>query len=113
MMSSELSPELSSELVHSATERISLAFDVDHLANDLPQVDSRNVLHERLVRVLIELLTNQPERLMAILYRIDVSEEAVNRIFSTLLPPDVPDALAELIINRQIQKAETRQRYRS
>lgn len=100
---------MSSELLHSATERISIAFDAD----DLPQITSREDLHERLVQVLIELLTNRPERLMAILYRIDVREEAVNRIFSTYLPPDVPDALAELIIDRQLQKAESRQRYRS
>lgn len=100
---------MSSELLHSATERIAMAFNTD----DLPQITSREDLHERLVQVLIELLTNRPERLMAILYRIDVSEEAVNQIFSTYLPPDVPDALAELIIDRQLQKAETRQRYRS
>ena len=45
---------------------------------------------------------------MTILYRIDVSERNVNEIFSKSIPPDVPELIADLIIERQLAKARTR-----
>ena len=46
---------------------------------------------------------------MSILYRIDVSEKKVNEIFATALAPDVPDLLADVIIERQLAKARTQE----
>jgi hypothetical protein len=45
---------------------------------------------------------------MAILYRIDVKEAAVNQIMSTSFPLEVPIHLADLIITRQLEKAQSR-----
>ena len=102
---------MSSELVHSAAERIAIAFDigdVDGLPSNVSLDDVKRMLTERI----IHLLNRNPERLMAILYRIDVAEARVNEIFSNALPPDVPDLLADLIIERQLAKAESRARYK-
>jgi len=103
---------MSSDLIHSAAERIAVAFDlgdVDGLPATITMDDVKRMLIERI----IHLLQRNPERLMAILYRIDVSESAVNDIFSHAMPLDVPDRLADLIIERQLLKAESRARYRS
>lgn len=103
---------MSSDLLRSAAQRIVTAFDVGD-ADDVQPTMTREELHRLLANAIIGLLNSKPERLMAILYRIDVSEEAVQHIFSTALPTDVPDLLADLIIDRHLAKAETRQRYRS
>lgn len=102
---------MSSELIHSAAERIAIAFDigdVDGLPAAITLDDVKRMLTERI----IHLLNRNPERLMAILYRIDVAEARVNEIFSTALPPDIPEQLADLIIERQLAKAESRARYK-
>jgi len=93
------------ELARSAAEKISVAFDLD-------EVDSLEAIRAALVNRIIQLLTSNPERLMAALYRIDVQEQRVNEIFTTSIPPDVPDLLADLIIERQLLKARTRREHR-
>lgn len=93
------------ELSRSAAEKISLTFDLD-------EVESLEAVRAALVNRIIQLLTSNPERLMAALYRIDVQEQRVNEIFTTAIPPDVPDLLADLIIERQLQKARTRREHR-
>ena len=45
------------------------------------------------------------------LYRLDVSEIKLTQTFKTLAPGDQPRAIAELILRREIQKAETRRKY--
>jgi len=82
--------------------------DVDGVPATITLDEIRRLLTERI----IHLLNRNPERLMAILYRIDVSEARVNEIFSTALPPDIPEYLADLIIERQLAKAESRARYK-
>ncbi|MCZ7557822.1 MAG: hypothetical protein M5R41_15595 [Bacteroidia bacterium] len=59
------------------------------------------------------LLDTQLERLMHILYRVDVDEHAVQRIFRTSPVQDIATTLADLIIERQLEKARTRARYAS
>ncbi len=51
-------------------------------------------------------------RLLSILYRIDVHENNVKRVFDEYRPDEIPSMLAELMIQRQLQKARTRIAYR-
>lgn len=102
---------MSSDLMRSAAERISVAFDLSDV-NELQTADILGKIRAELLDRIIRLLNTNPEKLMAILYRIDVSETRVNEIFSTALPPDVPELLVDVIIERQIAKAESRAKYR-
>lgn len=97
----------SDALARSAADRIAIAFDIDE-GHGLTEHDILQQIREELVSRIIHLLNANPEKLMAILYRIDVQEAVVNEIFATALPPDVPELIAELIINRQLAKARTR-----
>jgi len=97
----------SDSLARSAADRISIAFDID--------ADESLVAHDVLMKIravllerIIYLLNVNPEKLMAILYRIDVREAVVNEIFATAIPPDVPELIADLVIERQLLKARTR-----
>lgn len=96
----------SDSIVLSAANKIAIAFDLD----DAALSTSLDIIREALADRIVQLLNSNPERLMMVLYRIDVSETRVNEIFNTALPPDVAELLADLIIERQLAKAETRAR---
>lgn len=91
------------DIQRSASAIIARAFDLD-----IEEQDAYKRIRDQVLNRIIELLTRNPEKLMAILYRIDVPESAVSSIFDTALPPDVPDQLADLVMERQIAKARTR-----
>ena len=58
----------------------------------------------------ISLLIDQDfQRLMNILYRIDVSEEKTKMAFAS---SDMAKTIAQLIIDRELQKVATREKYK-
>ena len=57
-----------------------------------------------------ELLQNQPDLLFSYLYRLDVLEHKIQSALSH--SENVSKALAELIIDRQIERIRTKQEYR-
>jgi hypothetical protein len=61
-----------------------------------------------LIRKIEELLDFDFERLMNILYRIDVDENKVKETFKNHRPNEIAPILADLVIKRQIQKVKTR-----
>lgn len=80
-------------------------------AIELPE----NVSYEELRGWLIErtaaLLDRRPELLMSHLYRIDVSERAVREILAGADPAEIPALLADLMIERQLQKLKWRRKH--
>ena len=64
-----------------------------------------------LTKIIRHLLDNDFERLLNALYRIDVSEEKVNLAMAT--GDDVPGQIAILIIEREMQKVITREKYKN
>jgi len=69
--------------------------------------DVRTFLIERITR----LLDRNPGMLMSILYRIDVSERRVKQAMTGSSPAELPAVLADLVIDRQLQKLRTRRYY--
>lgn len=63
-----------------------------------------------LTKLIRHLLDNDFERLLNGLYRIDVSEEKVKVAMATT--DDVAENIALLIIEREMQKVATREKYR-
>ncbi len=66
---------------------------------------------EQLTAHLVGLLLNQTEYLWQQLYRMDVDERKVNALFDLNNPKEIAPALADLIIERQLQKIATRKKY--
>lgn len=64
-----------------------------------------------LVQEITRLLDNNPAMLMSILYRVDVAEADVKRVFADASPSELPDRLAGLLIERQMQKLRIRRPY--
>jgi hypothetical protein len=68
----------------------------------------RNYLTEKLKYLLDEKF----DMLVNLLYKIDISEEKLSKLFSDKNRDLIPRRLAELIIERQIQKIKFRKLYR-
>ena len=74
--------------------------------------DIENLKYE-LASKIKEMLQNNIEKLMSILYRIDVPQQSVDIIFEMESKDEIPVKLSEAIINRQLEKARTRHYYKN
>lgn len=97
---------MNEEIIFSSTQSLQKYFDDDIKASNLDQ------LKEWLTSEIIKLLMDDMEKLLNILYRIDVNEKKVKEIFAQHNPKLIAPSLAELIIEREIGKAETRIKFR-
>src|ERR1035437_9620417 len=65
---------------------------------------SRNELQQKLIVFINDLIQNNFQRLVAILYKVDVDENKLKRILKEDAGKDAADIIARLIIEREIQK---------
>ena len=84
-------------------------FDDEQLA----KATSREQLHQQLTQLIIYLLLHKMELLIQVLYRIDVFEKDTKAAFAQNNPQLIAPILANLIIDRELIKAETRIKYRN
>jgi hypothetical protein len=59
------------------------------------------------------MLYNNYNRLINILYKMDIDEKKYTQLFKDLPSDKISEALVDLIIERAIEKAETRKKYKS
>jgi hypothetical protein len=78
----------------------------------LNQALSLDALQQALQERLVDYLLNDLEGLLQLLYRIDVDEKKVKQVFSGNQPKEIAPQLAVLILQRMMQKAETRLKYK-
>ena len=65
-----------------------------------------------LVDKLKYLLDNEYDKLINVLYKIDVNENKLSELFAGKNRDTIPESLADLIIERSLQKVRFRQMYR-
>jgi hypothetical protein len=70
-------------------------------------------IRERLTDRIRYLMDNEYEKLMRLLYRIDVNELKLKKAFKENTFDDMPPIIADLVIERQIIKARLRTTYQS
>ena len=73
---------------------------------------SQETLLAKLTAIVNYLLSKDFNRLMNALYRIDVSEEKLKRTLASNTD-NTAKAISELILERELQKVETRKKYSS
>ena len=71
-----------------------------------------NYLHEKLTLVIEHLLQNNFEKLLNAMYRLDVSEKKFHEVLTGSDVSEVGSKLADLVIEREMQKVKTREMYR-
>ena len=85
---------------------------------DLPETEINRLpspemgeLHRYLSLAIRELIDTGFNKLMNALYRIDVSETKVTEAMHLEAPDEISSKLATLVIERELQKVYTRQKY--
>jgi|GEM_PF-271594 len=76
------------------------------------ETQSRSEFKKYLTERLAYLIDHNFDLLVNTLYRIDVSEEKLSKLFSGDNREHIPSKLADLIIERQIQKINLRNKYK-
>ncbi|QCR23306.1 hypothetical protein [Pontibacter sp. SGAir0037] len=94
-------------ILASAVQHLCKYFDLDFTQDD--DVESISVQVARLVK---KLLHNDLNRLMHILYRIDVEERLVKEAMMAPTEEQICMQLADLILKREMQRAWTRTMFR-
>ena len=91
------------ELIHILNEQIETDFSDDI---------SMNALQEKLSAFINDLIQNNFQQLVAILYKVDVDENKLKRILKEDAGKDAADIISRLIIEREIQKIKTRKQFK-
>ncbi|MGA7304608.1 MAG: hypothetical protein WBW88_07020 [Rhodothermales bacterium] len=71
-----------------------------------------STLRNQLIRQIDALLTHRRELLMSVLYRVDVRESLVIDAFQNVPLEELASRLADLIIERQVEKVRSRRAFR-
>ena len=81
------------------------------LSLELPEKLSYEELHTRLSAHINDLIKNDFEKLVAYLYRIDVHEQKLRQLLQQHPEENAGNIIADLVIERQLQKIKTRQQF--
>lgn len=74
--------------------------------------DGNRELKEKVKNVIDHLLQSDFEKLLHIMYRLDIDELKFKAVISGTYGNDVSGKLAEIVIERELKKMETRKRYK-
>ena len=84
----------------------------EEMAIDLPQQISFNEIRDQLSQYINDLIVNDFQKLVSILYRIDISEPRLKQLLQEENHEDAGKVIADLIIQRQLEKIKTRQQFK-
>jgi hypothetical protein len=84
----------------------------DQLGLDLREISEFGVLRMRLAEKVNLLIDSQFDELVRLLYRVDVNEMKLKFLLQEKLGDDAALIIADLLIERQIQKIATRRQFR-
>lgn len=106
--------DIQKEVLHEVSENLANVFNRYGLNLPLSPADVENLnqLKAFLSEKLKDMLDNNFDLLVNTLYRIDVNEEKLTELFGSKNRTYIPEALADLIIERQIQKIHFRKKYK-
>ena len=79
----------------------------EKLGIEVIAANSEELLNQ-LSAIITHLMVNDINRLLLILYRVDISEEKVLKIIQENPMPEAAEILAEALISRQLQKIQSR-----
>jgi hypothetical protein len=74
--------------------------------------DGNRELREKVKSVIDHLLQSDFEKLLHIMYRLDIDESLFKAVVSGTYGNDVSGKLADIVLERELKKMETRKRYK-
>ncbi len=102
------------EEIFSIQKFVSIDFTKSDSSSLIPRNDFEKLEEFRkyLTEKMKDMLENNYNILINTLYRIDISEKKLTKLFSSMNKESIPQKLADLIIERQIEKIHFHKRYR-
>ncbi|MEM8893748.1 MAG: hypothetical protein AAGC88_04160 [Bacteroidota bacterium] len=100
----------SQEIIHLGSQLITKDFGLDE--TELADIDTMFELESRLEKVVQYLLDKDFQRLVNAMYRIDLPESQFKAILATAEPDKVAQTLSKAILDREMEKAALRLKYR-
>ncbi len=85
---------------------------IQSLGGSLAPQLSMETFRVRLAAYLNDLINRDFEKLVQLLYRLDVSEKKLKAMLSQPSQADAGQVIADLILERQLQKVELRKKFR-
>lgn len=76
------------------------------------QDNNAEMFRQRLVEYINGLITNDFNKLIYVLYRLDISEKKLKQLLAGHQQTDAGLLIANMIIERQLQKIQSRKQYR-
>lgn len=105
---------METQIITSAKQYLANNWGVDEIAEvNTNSEDAYQKLLDKIAWVIDYLIEKDIERLFWMLYRIDVSEKKVRETLDFQGPDNAAMALAELVLEREIEKAKTRASFKS
>jgi len=106
--------ELKQEEIFSLQKSVSKDFVKSDYSSLIPNNDFERMEEFRkyLIKKMKDMLDKNYNLLINTLYRIDISEKKLSELFSSKNKELIPEKLADLIIERQIEKINFRKFYR-
>ena len=83
----------------------------NELAIELPETSTWDAIRNKLYGFVNHLIDKNFQKLMMILYRIDVHEDKLRKLLKANPATDAGLVIADLIMERQVQKIKTRQEF--
>lgn len=84
----------------------------NELALELPPKTNADELRRQLAAHVNDLIINNFQKLVSVLYRLDVSESKLKHLLQESPDAEASFIIADLIIERQLQKIKSRQQFR-
>jgi len=97
--------------VKEALQIIKKEFDL--ASNELPVKSNPSIqeLHKYLTIAIGSMLDREFNKLLNLLYRVDIEESLVAEVLHAENPSEVASELARLVIDREMKKVESRKKY--
>lgn len=76
-----------------------------------PESSAYQELYQKILPLIEEMLNDDYPKLLAILYRIDIDEEFLNRKLKEIANADTDEVITDLIIKRELQKVLIKEIY--
>ena len=89
-----------------------IADKIVEITHSLPP-DAVNEIRKKLLVLINDLINEDFQSLLQLLYRIDVNEKKIRHYLNEKPHEDAASVLADLIIERQLQKMDTRKKFRT
>lgn len=85
---------------------------IQYIDPSLLPAGDMETFREGLTAYIHDLINNDFHRLVFILYRLDINEKRLTEILADKQSPDAGQVIANLIIERQLQKMELRKQFK-